>query len=218
MTLASKLAQVSAAVGAVGKTGFNEKQRFNFRGIDAVVNAVGPALRDAGLVVLPEVLSADYGHVEVGQNHTVMAQVRVIVRYRFTDGNEFLDATVPGEAMDAGDKATAKAMSVAFRTCLLQVLCLPTDETDPDESSYQRASAPRQATSNAAPAVTVRQPGEKASDKQLNAIRALSRQLGKTPPANLDKLTKGEASDLIGQLDAEKANGQRDAEDIPEPF
>lgn len=43
--------------------------------------------------------------------------------------------------MDSGDKATAKAMSVAFRTALLQALCLPTDEIDPDAESYERSSA-----------------------------------------------------------------------------
>jgi thermostable 8-oxoguanine DNA glycosylase len=32
-------------------------------------------------------------------------------------------------------------MSVAFRTALLQALSLPTDEADPDSSSYERSSA-----------------------------------------------------------------------------
>jgi hypothetical protein len=36
---------------------------------------------------------------------------------------DHIDTETPGEAFDAGDKATAKAMSVAFRTCLLQALC-----------------------------------------------------------------------------------------------
>lgn len=221
MSIVSKLAAVSAQVGAVGKTGRNDKQGYNFRGIDAVVNAVGPAFRDAGIIVLPEVLSVDYEAVEVGNNRTPMGHVRVVVRYRFTDGAEHLDATVAGEAMDSGDKATAKAMSVAFRTCLLQTLCLPTDEKDPDADSYERTSterrapAPRQATSNPAPAVTIKNQGDPASDKQLGAIRALSKQLGKLPPANLAELTKQQASDLIGQLDAEKANAQAD---ISEPF
>ena len=43
----------------------------------------------------------------------------------------------------------------------------------------------------------------------------MSKDLGKLPPANLDSLTVGEASELIGQLDAEKANAERDGE---EPF
>jgi hypothetical protein len=46
---------------------------------------------------------------------------------------------VAAEAFDSGDKATAKAMSVALRTFLIQLLALPTDEPDPDASSYELA-------------------------------------------------------------------------------
>jgi hypothetical protein len=68
--------------------------------------------------------------------------VKVKVTYTFIGANgDSIKATVVGEAMDAGDKATAKAMSVAFRTALLQALSLPTDEPDPDSSSYERSSA-----------------------------------------------------------------------------
>ena len=136
------LSDVMAEVGAVKKGDFNEGQRFNFRGIDAVVNAVSPALRKHGVIVTPDVESIEYGTVEVGRNRTPMGHVRVVVRYTFTAGDgSSVTATVPGEAMDSGDKATAKAMSVAFRTALLQALCLPTDEPDPDSHSYERAPA-----------------------------------------------------------------------------
>jgi hypothetical protein len=53
---------------------------------------------------------------------------------------------VLGEAMDSGDKAVAKAMSVAFRIALLQALALPTDEPDPDSYSYERSEAKPHAT------------------------------------------------------------------------
>jgi len=45
-------------------------------------------------------------------------------------------------------------------------------------------------------------PGE-ASPAQLGKIRALSKSLGKLPPANLDGLSKRDASDLIEKLIAE---------------
>jgi hypothetical protein len=40
--------------------------------------------------------------------------------------------------MDWGDKGTPKAMSVAFRTFLLQALTIPTDEAEPDAQVYER--------------------------------------------------------------------------------
>lgn len=137
------LAAVMDDVGAVAKTGRNLQQGYNFRGIDAIVNAVGPALRRHRVIVVPEVQTCEYTTVEVGTKRTLMGHVRVVVSYTFYGpGGDSIRATTPGEAMDSGDKATPKAMSVAFRTALLQALALPTDEADPDSHSYERSEAP----------------------------------------------------------------------------
>lgn len=142
MEIVKLLSAVMADVGGVGKNEKNSHQGFNFRGIDAVVNAVSPALRKHGVVVVPEVLSATHETVEVGKNRTVQSSVHVTVRYTFwaPDGSN-VPATVAAESMDSGDKATAKAMSVAFRIALLQALSLPTDEPDPDSYTYERSDA-----------------------------------------------------------------------------
>lgn len=141
------LSRVMNDVNAVKKTDRNTAQNFSFRGIDAVVNAVAPALREHGVIVMPEVLEHTYSTVEVGRNRTQMEHVIVRVKYTFTGTQgDSLSCTVLGEAMDAGDKATPKAMSVAFRIALLQALALPTDEPDPDSYSYERAEAKPKAT------------------------------------------------------------------------
>lgn len=114
---------------------------FMFRGIDAVTNAVGPALRAHGVIVVPSVTDYQYGTVIVGKNKTEMSHARLTIKFTWygPDGDSIESVTV-GEAMDSGDKATAKAHSVAFRTAMLQTLCLPTDESDPDEHTYERAA------------------------------------------------------------------------------
>lgn len=68
--------------------------------------------------------------------------------------------------------------------------------------------------------VTITQPvgAGTASDKQKWAIKKMSKELGKLPPTNLDSLTKQQASDLIGSLDAEIANGRAAELDQEEPF
>jgi len=140
LSIAQALNQVMKEVGAVKKNDRNASQGFNFRGIDAVVNAVSPALQKHGVIVVPSVEDYQYSSVEIGKNRTVMGHVKVKVTYTFIGaGGDAIKATVVGEAMDAGDKATAKAMSVAFRTALLQTLSLPTDEPDPDSQSYERS-------------------------------------------------------------------------------
>lgn len=116
----------------------SEGLSYSFRGIDAVVNAVAPAFRAAGVFILPDVLNYDYQTVKSNANKD-LASVRLTVRFVFVGPmGDTLAATVVGEAFDSGDKATAKAMSVALRTCLLQVLALPTDEPDPDTQVYDR--------------------------------------------------------------------------------
>lgn len=136
------LAQVMKKVRSVAKRDQNSHGNYSFRGVDAVVNAVGPKLREIGVIVVPVAEDSSYETVEVGRNRTQMGHATVTVTYRFyaPDGTH-IDARVPGEAMDSGDKAMSKAMSVAFRTALIQALCLPTDEPDPDGITYERSAA-----------------------------------------------------------------------------
>jgi hypothetical protein len=138
-TIYEALAAVMAEVDHVSKRDINRVQKFTFRGIDAVVNAVGPALRKHQVIVVPSVQRYDYGEILVGEKRTPMGHARVIVAYTFygPDGDSIVASTA-GEAFDSGDKATPKAMSVAFRTALLQALALPTDEPDPDSHTYER--------------------------------------------------------------------------------
>jgi hypothetical protein len=68
----------------------------------------------------------------------------VQVRYEFYGPHgDSISAVVCGESFDMGDKALAKAYSVALRTCLLQTLCIPTDDPDPDETTYDAAPVKR---------------------------------------------------------------------------
>lgn len=134
------LAAVMADVRSLAKRDRNSHFNFMFRGIDATINALGPAMRTHGVVVLPEVLDVSYRDVRTSKDKPAR-EVTVKVRYRFIgpDGTS-LDVVTPGESMDEGDKGTAKAMSVAMRIALLQTFALPTDDPDPDASDVQRGS------------------------------------------------------------------------------
>jgi len=138
MNITEALSAVMNDVQAVAKKDRNTHQNFDFRGIDAVVNAVGPALRKHGVVVVPEVQTVTYDQVTTSRDKPATA-CRLLVTYTFCKDDTFLSCTVAAEAWDHGDKATPKAMSVAFRTALLQALALPTDEPDPDTHTYEQA-------------------------------------------------------------------------------
>ena len=140
-TVMEALARVMGDVREVKKDKVNTQQHFSFRGIDSVVNAVGPALRKHGVIVLPRLESKEY-LAFTSSKGTAMMCCRVTVTYVFVGpGGDKLESTVAGEAMDAGDKATAKAMSVAFRIALLQALALPTDDVDPDAQTYDLSAS-----------------------------------------------------------------------------
>lgn len=128
---------VMHSVQGVAKRDRNSAQGFNFRGIDAVINKVGPALRDAGGFILPEIVNEQHSTALTAKGSQINV-VHLTVKFGIygLDGEPIV-GSVAAEAMDSGDKATAKAMSVALRTFLLQVLALPTDEPDPDSFTYE---------------------------------------------------------------------------------
>ena len=135
------LAKVMRSVDHVGKGDFNSHQKFNFRGIDGVLNAVGPALREHNVVVYPRLHDVAYEEVKTSGGKASTA-CRVVVDYVFAsvDGST-VETRVAAESWDTGDKAMPKAMSVAMRTALIQALALPTDEPDPDSFTYTREAA-----------------------------------------------------------------------------
>lgn len=138
-TIRELMTRVMADVRSVSKSSRNTEQNYNFRGIDDVLNAVGPAMRDHGIIAMPELLDVSYRDVTTSRGKP-SRECTVRVKYTFYGpaGDE-LSCVVPGESMDFGDKGTAKAMSVAFRIALLQSFALPTTDTDPDAQSYERA-------------------------------------------------------------------------------
>lgn len=139
-TVHQALSKVMGDVQAVRKDSKNQAQKFLFRGIDAVLNAVGPALRKHGVTILPEDVEVHRSNGTTASGKQT-AEVVVKVTYRvYGPAGDSIHGKVAAEAMDFGDKAIAKAMSVAYRTFLLQALTIPTDEPDPDGETFERGA------------------------------------------------------------------------------
>ena len=120
--------------------------RFAFRGVDDVMQAVGPALRKHGVIFAPSrVVSIEHERYATAKG-SQMDGVTVVVEYTITGpAGDVMLAAAAGQAADSGDKAVPKAMSVAFRTVLLQALCVPTGDPEPDASVHERAADTRNA-------------------------------------------------------------------------
>lgn len=134
------ISAVMSDVGAVGKNSRNQQQGFMFRGIDAVMNALNPAMIKHKLFVVPEILEQTREE-RTNKKDTTLIYSICKIRYTFyaEDGSS-VSAVVIGEGMDTGDKATNKAMSIAFKYACFQVFCIPTEEMkqdDPDNEVHE---------------------------------------------------------------------------------
>lgn len=128
------ISNVMDEVGAVKKNKKNTQQGFMFRGIDDVMNALYPAMSKHKVFVTPEVLEQVREERKTAKGSTLIYSICKI-KYTFytTDGSS-VSATVIGEGMDSGDKATNKAMAIAFKYACFQTFCIPTEEMiDPDQ-------------------------------------------------------------------------------------
>lgn len=132
------ISAVMSEVGAIGKNSKNEQQKFMFRGIDAVMNALAPALQKNKLFIVPEVLDQAREERTSSKGNAIIYSIcRVKYTFYAEDGSS-ISATVIGEGMDSGDKATNKAMSIAFKYACFQVFCIPTEEmVDPDAECHE---------------------------------------------------------------------------------
>lgn len=122
------ISAVLSDVGAVGKDGQNTFDKYKYRSIDAVMNAMHPAMAKHGVFVTPEVLEQSREE-RSSKNGGLLIYSITKVRYTFyTEDGSSVTATVIGEGMDKGDKSMNKAMSAAFKYALFQVFCIPTEE------------------------------------------------------------------------------------------
>lgn len=129
---------VMSDIGAIGKNSKNQQQGFMFRGIDAVMNAINPALIKHKIFVVPEILEQTREERTTAKGNLLIYSICKVKYTFFAEDGSFVTAIVIGEGMDSGDKATNKAMSIAFKYACFQVFCIPTEEMkDPDAECHE---------------------------------------------------------------------------------
>ena len=146
---------IAAVMEDVGRDGIakdrrNDAQKYNFRGIDDVYNALAPILARHHLIIVPRVLSREKTE-RVSMKDDGRGNVResvlfyVVVHVEFdiicaTDGSRHIASTW-GEAMDSADKATNKAMSAAYKYMAMQTFCIPTEGDNDADASHHEVKA-----------------------------------------------------------------------------
>lgn len=131
--------QKELAEKGIGKNQVNQFDKYAFRGIDDVYNALGPVLAKHGLVIFPRVIKRELIE-RTSQKGGVMIHAIVDVEYTFA-GPDGSTITVPviGEALDRGDKSINKAFSAAYKLAVFQTFCIPVQGQDSESESHEIA-------------------------------------------------------------------------------
>lgn len=197
----SAICGVMEDVGAVKKTDENTFDHYKYRGIDAVMNALQPAMIKNHIFVVPQVLE-QIREDRMSRKGEPMIYSVTKVLYKFTaDDGSYVEAVVIGEAMDRGDKSMNKAMSAAFKYACFQTFCIPTEEMIDSEKDSPEPMPMKE---------TPEEMGErllsKPSEKQIGFLNKLWKDAPEDVKASLkekydfDNLTRADATAIIGEL------------------
>lgn len=137
---------VAAAMAqdGVAKTRLNVRDRYLYRSIDDVLERLAPLLAQHRLCILPRVLEREVrDRYDDAGNLLVGVALRVAFDLLSADDGSCHTIEAYGESLDAGDKATAKAMQSAYKYAVLQAFCVPASRSeDADAESYRLKAAP----------------------------------------------------------------------------
>lgn len=154
------LSLAKTRIGTIGKEDKNKDLGYAFRGIDAIVNRVGPIFAELGIIVAPihRLISSDEVVAKSGaKGYRVVIEStwtfsihhdRIVDNaparneaarpgIRFPETSSITAQTL-GESIDYSDKALNQAQTQSFKNALAQVLTIPTGESDPDEATPEQ--------------------------------------------------------------------------------
>ena len=132
-----KLATIQKEIDPIAKNQTNQGQRYNFRGVDDVYNALHPLLAKHEVVTMPRVLEAKREERTSGNGKALIyTMLKVEFAFYAPDGST-VSCICEGEGMDSGDKSTNKAMAAAHKYALTQVFTIPYEgQIDADSESH----------------------------------------------------------------------------------
>lgn len=162
---------------------------YNYRGIDDVINNVGPIFTKHGVLALPKVLSYSTNRLDGVDKHgkpraTYESVVDLQVTFVAPDGSRE-EISAIGGGLDFSDKSSGKAMSFAMKHALLLGLQIPVDRydlDDPDRDSASEYSAKPVRGSNGN--------GDHPNDSASVIVSAISAVRNSPSEASLDKCAK----------------------------
>lgn len=116
MSLAQKLAEVTAAVRHPPQSGHNKFHRYDYSTRDDIFGAIRGELASRGIVVVPSVEEVIHGDTSrVSKSGAAIVRFNVRVRILITDGDEEYVSLWWGESHTEDDKGIQQAVTQALR-------------------------------------------------------------------------------------------------------
>lgn len=198
------------SVEGIGKNRKNDQQKFMFRGIDDFLNALAPLFARERILVLPSYANrttTEFQSKSGGRlvNVTIEGTYKLV---SLVDGSELVAGPFVGEGMDSGDKATNKAMSIAYKYFAIQTFAIPVvGSEDPDYESHEpEPKARRQAEPARTPDLAPKDETVEQAIKRLTSTDANRKKLKKLicdayNVTILDQLPEEKIAEAIARLE-----------------
>lgn len=201
--LQKALAETAAAVGFVPKRGYNSAQSYEFVRAEDLFAAVRKELSDRGVAIQGTNITLERSEMQASHKSGSAPKHRVILRMSATLalGEEMAVYTALGEGVDSGDKAIAKATTMAAKYLWAEAFQISFgDDPEADETTDRDVAPEKPAKAPSKPRVAAKQEPLVTSDFLARVAQA-------TTQADLDSIR----DDLLPHREAAGFNTVRDA-------
>lgn len=188
-------------IGYIPKGQENTFHKYQFRGIDDVLNVVGPALLRQGVLAIPEYKDHHFDVINFTKKNgssvsMVMSRIRLDLHFIAEEDGSRVTATAFGEGRDeSDDKATAKAQTAAYKTAVFFGLMLPVAPDIIDDSDRNQPTDEGVAAARASSALNRKDTGENRTNR-FNKAREIIAKTGEAcDMKRLGELSKHVESD-----------------------
>jgi len=197
MGISEKMMAVFREIKAIGKEGYNDFQKYDFRGIEQVYAYFHPILDKHGIYTLQRTIKKEFEVVpSKGTNRNgepkpdqVSAHIELAIDFVCCDTGERETASGFGEGIDTSDKATNKATSGAVKYIYFNTFCVPVKAASVEDGD--RYHEPRNSS-------------RKTKGQLHNEIADLCRELGKDIEDVYDKSKEAWGKKTLTLQDYEK--------------
>ena len=109
------------------------------------MNALNPLMVKNKLFCVPKVLKNEREERQTSRGSNLLYSIVTMEYTLYAEDGSSVSAVVIGEGMDSGDKASNKAMAIAYKYAMFQIFSIPTEETAPDaDKDTPEETAPKQ--------------------------------------------------------------------------